>query len=101
MTDTVLTYRGRPITDLTKGELVDALTWAFQEIEYQRKRADRLLNVAALSEPQPEGPTDEELRGLARKLVKIQMDDYGCVYDVLPFARAVLARFGRPAPLPS
>ena len=48
MTDTVLTYKGKPITDLTKDELVDALTWAFQEIDYQRERADRYLQAAAL-----------------------------------------------------
>jgi hypothetical protein len=54
MTDTVLTYKGRPITDLTKNELVDAMAWAFQEIEYQRKRADRLLNAAALSDTESE-----------------------------------------------
>jgi hypothetical protein len=48
MTDTVLTYKGKPITDLTKDELVDAMTWAFQEIEYQRQRADRYLQGAAL-----------------------------------------------------
>lgn len=47
MTDTVLTYRGRPITDLTKDELVDAMTWAFLEIEHQRERADRYLQTAA------------------------------------------------------
>jgi hypothetical protein len=48
MTDTVLTYKGQPITDLTKDELVEALTWAFQEIECQRERADRYLTAAAL-----------------------------------------------------
>ena len=48
MADTVLTYKGRPITDLTKNELVDAMTWAFQEIEYQRERADRYMQIAVL-----------------------------------------------------
>jgi hypothetical protein len=52
MANTVLTYKGKPITDLTKDELVDAMTWAFQEIEYQRERADRLLNAAAEIEAQ-------------------------------------------------
>ena len=48
MTDIVLTYKGHPITELTKDELVDALTWAFSEIAYQRERADRCLQAAAL-----------------------------------------------------
>ena len=48
MTDTVVTYKGQPITDLTKDELIDALTWAFKEIEYQRERADRYLQTTTL-----------------------------------------------------
>lgn len=35
--------------------------------------------------------TDEELQALASRLVKIHWDNYGCTYDVLPFARAVIA----------
>ena len=44
--------------------------------------------------------TDEELRALARRLVKIHWDNYGCTYDVLSFARAVIAadRTRRPTP---
>jgi hypothetical protein len=54
--------------------------------------------AALAAEPAGE-PSDEDLRALASKLVKIHADDYGYVYEVLPFARAVLARWGRPAAL--
>jgi hypothetical protein len=89
MTDTVLVYRGRPITDLAKDELVDAMTWAFQEIEYQRERADRFLNAAALAEPVPEIPTDEELHELLREVERSWSGE-----PEIDFARAVLARWG-------
>ena len=48
MADTVLHYKGKPITDMSKDELVDALTWATKEIEYQRERANRYMQIAAL-----------------------------------------------------
>jgi hypothetical protein len=57
--------------------------------------------AALAAEPVGEGPSDEELRALASKLVKIHVDNYGCVYSVLPFARAVLARWGRPTTPPA
>lgn len=114
MTDTVLTYKGRPVTDLTKNELVDAMTWAFQEIEYQRERADRLLNAAALAEPEPEGPTDEEILELmpqqmrddlaaaARALAGFDPDNFkaASVFRIIlnrhsvDHSRAVLSRWG-------
>ena len=56
--------------------------------------------AAPAAEPVGE-PSDEDLQVLARKLVKIKMDSYGCVYDVLPFARAVLSRWGHPATPPA
>jgi len=90
MTDIVLTYKGKPITNLTKDELVDALTWAFQEIEYQRERADRLLNAAALVEAAPEMPTDEQLNDLFREVERSWSGE-----PELDFARVVLARWGK------
>ena len=48
MADTVLHYKGKPITDLSRDELVDALTWAVKEIEYQRERASRYMQIAVL-----------------------------------------------------
>lgn len=50
--DMVLTFKGQPITELSKQELVTALTWAYEEIKYQRDRADRCLQIAGLP-PEP------------------------------------------------
>lgn len=41
--DTVLTFKGEPTTELSRQELLAALDWAYQEIKYQRDRADRYL----------------------------------------------------------
>lgn len=98
MTDTVLTYKGRAITDLTKNELVDAMTWAFQEIEYQRERADRFLNATALAEPESEGPTHEEVCDLMYEFTI--GTGHGERLDEIGFAYALLARWGRTAPAP-
>jgi hypothetical protein len=55
---------------------------------------------AALSEPEPVGPTDEEIYKLALDgdfLIDVG-DGFSCmVQDEVEFARAVLARWGRPA----
>lgn len=48
MNQTVLHYKGRPITDLSKDELITALTWAVKEAEYQRERANRYMQIAVL-----------------------------------------------------
>ena len=90
MADTVLYYKGKPIADLTKDELVDAMTWAFLEIEYQRERADRFLNAAILAAPAPKGPTDEELNELFREVERSWSGE-----PEIDFARAVLARWGK------
>ena len=58
-------------------------------------------SAALAAEPVGDGPSDNDLRAMASKLVKIHVDSFGCVYDVLPFARAVLARWGRPAAPPA
>ncbi len=50
---------------------------------------------AALAEPEPEGPTDEELIDMA----EFYIEDNGLLglHNAGEFARAVLARYGRPA----
>ena len=53
---------------------------------------------AALAQPEPQGPTDEELDELF-----IDIDQGGEALNWRPYARAVLARWGRPAiePVPT
>ena len=61
---------------------------------------------AFLDQPEPEGPTDEEILALSQEhgvsytminggLRRARRDGYGLRDDVLSFARAVLARWGR------
>jgi hypothetical protein len=54
---------------------------------------------AALAQPEPQGPTDEELDELWSEVInaKIRSNEIGPRF---PFARAVLARWGRPATEP-
>ena len=57
---------------------------------------------ASLAQPEPEGPTDEELKNLANKAwisvdVLKEYDLIENAFDCCGFARAVLARWGRPA----
>jgi len=51
---------------------------------------------AALAQPEPQGPTDEELDELWSRVInlKIKSNEIGPRF---PFARAVLQRWGRPA----
>ena len=70
---------------------------------------DRLSRArAALAQPEPEGPTDEEILALSQwHEVSYTLSDGSVVYPlqdgsdmkdaVLSFTRAVLARWGRPA----
>jgi hypothetical protein len=65
-------------------------------------RADSVPTVArariALTQPEPEGPTDRELLNLGNDVMG---DCLPCDPDLLlAFARAVLARCGRPTPQP-
>jgi hypothetical protein len=59
--------------------------------------ADRLINAVviwsenSLARPEPVGPTDEELQELANGFLT------STEFHFVDFARAVLARFGRPA----
>jgi hypothetical protein len=58
---------------------------------------------AALAQPEPQGPTDEEARELANDLgITRGYFDHECglhisCADLVPFAEAVLTRWGRPA----
>lgn len=45
---------------------------------------------AALAEPEPEGPKDSDLHALAFRFAQPCFD-----FDYIPFARAVLARWGK------
>ena len=55
-----------------------------------------------MAQPEPQGPTDEELNNLANKAwisvdVLKEYDLIENAFDCCGFARAVLARYGRPA----
>ena len=59
---------------------------------------------AALAQPEPEGPTDEELLAIAIESELVASngtnpfrEDSDIEDEVMQFARAVLARWGRPA----
>jgi len=71
-------------------ELVDDLEmsdWPYKLKEVFR--ADIARARAALAQPEPQGPTDEELWDLYQ--------DLGSYFSPTEFARTVLARWGRPA----
>ena len=56
---------------------------------------------ALLDQPMAERPTDEELEKLAEPFSCVDEDGWTrTVYDEAGYARAVLARFGRPTPQP-
>ena len=74
------------------------------------ERAHNLVDAARtyLAQPEPKGPTDEEILALSQEHgVSYTTLDGGVIYgmregydmrdDVLSFARAVLARWSRPA----
>jgi hypothetical protein len=79
----------------------DALDRSGYDASSKRARNEAYAARAALAAAPVGEPSDEDLQVLARKLVKIKMDSYGCVYDVLPFARAVLFRWANPAAPPA
>jgi hypothetical protein len=62
--------------------------------DYFIYRELRELKAAALAQPEPQGPTDEELYDYWIST----SPEFGCA-DPVGFARAALARWGRP-PLP-
>jgi hypothetical protein len=61
--------------------------------ETYTKRVDKLLDrtSTALAQSEPQGPTDEELDELWAEI-----DGGGAIWAWQDFARAVLARWGRP-----
>jgi hypothetical protein len=61
--------------------------------ETYTERVDKLLDrtSTALAQPEPQGPTDEELDELWAEI-----DGGGAIWAWQYFARAVLARWGRP-----
>ena len=66
---------------------------------YTRCAMDRAR--ALLAEPEAEGPTDEELEKLAEPFSFVAEGGWDrSVYDETGYARAVLARWGRPTPQP-
>ena len=80
--------------------LDDALTYTVQSDTERSMRQLIALARTALAQPEPQGPTDEEIYKLALDgdfLVDVG-DGFSCmVQDEVEFARAVLARWGRPA----
>ena len=75
----------------------------YRQLLMDDRRATHALAAearAALNQPEPQGPTDEEIYKLALDgdfLVDVG-DGFSCmVQDEVEFARAALARWGRPA----
>jgi hypothetical protein len=67
----------------------------YRQLLMDDRRATHALAAearAALAQPEPQGPTDEELDELFTDI-----DQGGEVLNWRPYARAVLARWGRPA----
>ena len=73
-------------------ELLEAYEILLGELRFDNRLAKRAH--AALAEPEPEGPTDEELNLLADYRM-LTDGETGAVYlEHLDYARAVLARWG-------
>jgi hypothetical protein len=75
----------------------------YRQLLMDDRRATHALATEAralLAQPEPQGPTDEEIYKLAldgNLLVDIG-DGFSCIiHDEIEFARAILARWGRPA----
>ena len=85
-------------------ELADELTqfnaWYIEDNGYGLLNLEALLRRcdAALAEPKPEGPTDKELRDLWSWAAGQDQGPWPTQQHC--FARAVLARWGRPTPQP-
>jgi hypothetical protein len=71
--------------------MVDEVDHYRQLLMYDRRATHALAAEARalLAQPEPHGPTDEELSDLYQ--------DLGSYFSPTEFARTVLARFGRPA----
>ncbi len=86
---------------LADGEVVELVAWLRANADYSLQKAatatfKRFHRVAdlleRLAQPEPQGPTDEELYDYWIST----SPELGCA-DPVGFARAVLARWGRPA----
>jgi len=80
------------------------LTWL---ANYLRVNSSACRARTALSQPEPEGPTDEELLAIAIESELVASngtnpfrEDSDIEDEVMQFARAILARWGRPATEP-
>jgi hypothetical protein len=83
----------RALCEELADELTQFNTWYIEDNGYGLPNLEALLRRcdAALAQPEPQGPTDEELMALA---VAVFEDPFSTDKD---YARAVLARWGRPA----
>jgi hypothetical protein len=72
------------------GCLDDALTFTVQG-DTERSMRQLIARARTLAQPEPEGPTDEELDELWAEI-----DGGGAIWAWQHYARAVLARWGRP-----
>ena len=95
-------------------ELLEALENAIRVIHHEDgtrhiSTADAVIAKAdaALAQPEPQGPTDEEILALSQEhgvsytrlnggVIYPRPEGYDIRDDVLSFARAVLARWGQP-----
>jgi hypothetical protein len=75
-------------------ELVDAYEWCIEEYMTAPAEEDTLIQRAraALAQPEPQGPSDEDLDALFT-----EVDQSGESESWRTYARAALARWGRPA----
>jgi hypothetical protein len=74
---------------MTDRELIERLLFLAETAEDYFIYCELRELAAALAQPEPQGPTDEELWDLYQ--------DLGSYFSPTEFARTVLARWGRPA----
>ena len=75
-------------------DLLEAYEIELGELRFDNRLAKRAR--AALAEPEPEGPTDNELEEeFGRALLKLPGDSMNAT--AVSFARAVLTRWGKPS----
>ena len=93
MTDTYRALCEELVDDLEMSDWPSKLKETF--------RADIARARTLLAQPVAEGPTDEELEKLAEPFSFVGEDGWTpVVYDEANYARAVLAKWGRPTPQP-
>ena len=73
-------------TAASSWETAKLLADAFERIE---RLESQIASRAALAEPEPEGPADADLHAMAFRFAQPCFD-----FEYIPFARAVLARWG-------